>query len=83
MTKLRKKKIVWTYLAALDIAKALAEQGPRVSAVLYNANKNEYRPVPGFVDGDMALPKDWEQIRLITPDGQVWKKDRDQKGTES
>lgn len=56
---------------AVDIARQLAAQGPRVASIITHPTKG-YKPLPGFTDADSALPKGWKTLHLVTPDGRLW-----------
>jgi hypothetical protein len=52
---------------AVKRARKLAEEGPRVSAVLTDGDL--YGAVPGYLDADTNKCR---QVALVTPDGRVW-----------
>jgi hypothetical protein len=54
---------------AIEKAKKLAAEGPRVSAIL--KSNLRYGAVPGYLDADTGSI---EQVALVTPDGRVWKR---------
>ena len=63
------------YKDALKVARLLAMEGPRVSAIIcrIGGGMPDYRPVEGYVDSNEALPEGMYQIALVTPDGRVWR----------
>lgn len=57
-----------TISGAVKAARQFARQGPRVAAILQSGRS--YYAVPGYIDTNKPGVK---QIRLITPDGKIWK----------
>jgi hypothetical protein len=56
---------------AIDIARQLAADGPRVASVIAHPTKG-YKALPGYTDADSALPKGYTTLHLVTPDGRLW-----------
>ena len=65
-----RRVVMTSRAAAIEDARKLAAEGPRVAAVLQSTRRpKEYGAVPGFMDGD---GKGLRQVLLVTPDGRVW-----------
>lgn len=68
---------------AIKRAKQFASDGPRVSAVFRSRTiKGDYQAVPGFSDSFEVTYEDdptvviYDQILLITPDGEIWSRQK-------
>lgn len=63
------------YKDALKVARLMAMEGPRVSAIVCRTEKGllDFRPLEGYVDSNDRLPAGMRQIALVTPDGRVWR----------
>lgn len=61
-----------SYQAAITKARQYAKDGPLVSSIVVPLQgRLQYFALPGFIEPDRYF----DQIRLITPDGRVWKKE--------
>lgn len=59
-----------SFFSAIEKAKKLAAEGPRVAAILVpTSGRLQYIAIPGYLDKD---GENYRQIRLVTPDGRVW-----------